>query len=139
MKKVSMLIVGFFTMVALNAFAAPPSKAEILELKGTTWAGNLATQSGGAWSCEMTLKDDGIIDVKWSDGVKNYEGKMGHAGGNPSAAIVFGGKDKGDGSVVRFMWNSLDEVVAEWWPSAEAQAGQTQHKPAHVKGVITRK
>lgn len=89
---------------------------------GSSWKGTMQLKDGTRGYAKLTLTSESSIQVEWFNGeVKTYEGKMGNAGGVPSNPVVFGAKDSGDGSLVRFLWNSLDEVDGEWWPNAKTR------------------
>lgn len=126
-------IVVFCALFSFAAFGQAPSKSELLKHKGDSWEGSLMDEKFG-----ITLVDDGKIQINIYNTSVVYKGQLGPAGGKVGNPIVINLRDFEDGSVARFKWISIDEVKVEWWPSAEAQAGQKQHKPAHEKGTLKR-
>lgn len=122
--------------------AGAPSRlalADLLKIKGSSWEGSLKAKDGADWYCKVTLEGEGKIHVKLkNDESKFYEGTTEHHQKDPTKHIAGNFVDKDDGTVLRLLWISLDELQVEWWPNAAEQAGQTQNKPAHTKGTIGR-
>ena len=138
-------VVGVGLMVMTAAFAAPPTKNEIVAAKAT-FSGTLKPvtaearklSNGTDWACTATVKGDGVVQVQWYGREVTYKGAMGPAGGKAGNPLAMNAEGD-DKSQVRFQWNSANELQVEWWPDMAAKAGQTQHKPAHVKGTIRKK
>lgn len=137
MKRIFTLLMGLSLLVASSVSAAPPTVDEIVAAKAT-YTGTLKKDGSVDWACTATVKDKGVVHVKWSDKEVTYTGEMGPAGGKAGNPIAMNAKGA-DNSEVRFQWNTLDGLQVEWWPNMAAKAGQTQNKPAVVKGTINRK
>lgn len=144
MKNIS--VIGFALMsLAMSAFAQAPSKNDILAAKAT-FSGTLKPltpearklSNGADWACSATVKGDGVVQVKWYGREVTYNGPMGPAGGKAGAPLSMNAEGD-DKTQVRFQWTTANELQVEWWPSMAAKAGQTQHKPSHVKGTITKR
>lgn len=149
----SIQIMGLLLMgLAASAFAAPPTKSEIVAAKatysgvltrnnGAPWANYPAiakSQSGAPWACTATVIGEGVVRVKWFSNEVTYKGEMGPAGGKAGAPLTMNAKGD-DNSEVRFQWPSANQLQVEWWPDMAAKAGQVEHKPAFVKGTISKK
>ncbi|MBS0659109.1 MAG: hypothetical protein JSR82_12780 [Verrucomicrobia bacterium] len=125
------------TLLAATSVSAAPSVDEIVAAKAT-YSGTLKKDGSVDWACTATVKGKGVVLVKWSTGEVTYTGEMGPSGGKAGAPIAMNAKG-GDNSEVRFQWDTLDTMQVEWWPNMAAKAGQTQNKPAVVKGTIKKK
>lgn len=137
MKRIFAFLMGLTLLATTSVTAAPPTADEIAASKAT-YTGTLKKDGSVDWACTATVKSKGVVHVKWATNEATYTGDMGPAGGKAGAPIAMNAKGN-DNSEVRFQWNSLDELQVEWWPNMAAKAGQTQNKPAIVKGTIQRK
>ncbi len=142
MRKITSLIGLSLMSLAVAAFAQAPSKSDIVDAK-TTFSGTLKpltpearkVSNGTDWACSATVKGDGVVHVKWYQEEVIYRGAMGPAGGKAGAPLSMNAEGS-DKSQVRFQWNSPNELQVDWWPNMAAKAGQTQHKPSHVTGML---